>query len=441
MSPDRTRAGAQETIPVGAMSVRFLVQAADSNGSVSVFECFVPADSRMPAPHSHDAFEETIYGLEGVTSWTVDGRAVEIGVGDAFCVPRGAVHGFQNTGAQDAKFLAVATPGVRVPTTSVRSTRSWRQVAAALPIPPSSARSCAGTASRRRRRPSIRLTGPHGPPRAIDENRIFNRRTGWVFSQCRRRARRGADTDGAERLDERRGSGKRSPRAYQRPPGYSSSSSTTNQTRRIRMDRRTPILAVVAGLAVLAPAASAAPGDVVNKAEANFPTLATAATVEKIEGKEGLDLRATGSDGRPVDIEALLDEDRAKQRDAFGALDAPLARHLDGLADDERVPVAIWLVEPERPLGERPEEGAGSEDVDKLAELQTEATRRPGRRGDDPVPGATPPVRRAGRRVDLEPARVGHGAGRLRPRAGEGRAGRHDLRRPRAWWARDEPVA
>jgi serine protease AprX len=138
------------------------------------------------------------------------------------------------------------------------------------------------------------------------------------------------------------------------------------------MHRRTPVLAVVAGLAVLAPAASAAPGDVVNRAEANFPSLATAATVEKIEGKEGLDLRATRSDGRPVDVEALLDDDRAKQRDAFGALDVRLVRHLDGLADDERVPVAIWLVEPERTLGERPEEGAGPEDVDKLAQLQTE---------------------------------------------------------------------
>ena len=49
-----------ETIQVGPLSVRFLVQAADSNGSVSVFECFVPADSKMPAQHSHDAFEETI---------------------------------------------------------------------------------------------------------------------------------------------------------------------------------------------------------------------------------------------------------------------------------------------------------------------------------------------------------------------------------------------
>jgi hypothetical protein len=138
------------------------------------------------------------------------------------------------------------------------------------------------------------------------------------------------------------------------------------------MHRRTPILAAVAGLAALAPAASAAPGDVVTKAEANFPALATTATVEKIEGKRGLALRATGSDGRPVDIESLVGEDRATQRDALGALDPRLARYLDGVADDVRVPVALWLVEPEQPLGERPDEGASPEDVDKLAQIQTE---------------------------------------------------------------------
>ena len=115
MSADSTQADSQETIQVGAMGIRFLVEAADSNGSVSVFECFVPADSRMPAPHSHDAFEETIYGLDGVTSWTVDGRAVELGVGDALCVRRGAVHGFQNGSAQYARFLAVAIPGLMSP--------------------------------------------------------------------------------------------------------------------------------------------------------------------------------------------------------------------------------------------------------------------------------------------------------------------------------------
>jgi quercetin dioxygenase-like cupin family protein len=110
MSPAST-----ETIQVGALGVRFLVEAADSNGSASVFECFVPADSKMPAPHSHDAFEETIYGLEGTTTWTVDGRTLDIHPGEAFCVPRSAVHGFENHGTEDARFLAISSPGLMTP--------------------------------------------------------------------------------------------------------------------------------------------------------------------------------------------------------------------------------------------------------------------------------------------------------------------------------------
>ena len=104
-----------ESIQVGALSVRFLVEAADSNGSVSVFECLVPADSRMPAPHSHDAFEETIYGLEGTTTWTVDGNTLDVPPGEAICIARGAIHGFDNNGTEAAKFLAISTPGVMTP--------------------------------------------------------------------------------------------------------------------------------------------------------------------------------------------------------------------------------------------------------------------------------------------------------------------------------------
>jgi quercetin dioxygenase-like cupin family protein len=103
---------ASTTIQVGELGVRFLVEAAASNGSVTVFECDVPADARMPAPHSHDAFEETIYGLEGDTTWAIDGETSQIAPGDAVCVPRGAIHGFANQGTADAKFLAIASPGV-----------------------------------------------------------------------------------------------------------------------------------------------------------------------------------------------------------------------------------------------------------------------------------------------------------------------------------------
>jgi quercetin dioxygenase-like cupin family protein len=101
-----------DTIPVGDLGVRFLVEAADSNGTAAVFECHVPANSRMPLPHSHDGFEETIYGLEGTTTWTIDKETVDVGPGEAVCVRRGQIHGFQNHGEPDATFLAIATPAV-----------------------------------------------------------------------------------------------------------------------------------------------------------------------------------------------------------------------------------------------------------------------------------------------------------------------------------------
>ena len=100
------------TIHVGAISIDFLVDADDSGGSVTVFECAVPADAKVPIPHSHDAFEETIYGLEGACTWTIDGEARELGAGESVCIRRGQVHGFENRSSADSKFLAIATPGV-----------------------------------------------------------------------------------------------------------------------------------------------------------------------------------------------------------------------------------------------------------------------------------------------------------------------------------------
>ena len=48
------------TIHVGPVQIDFLVEADDSGGSVTVFEAYIPADARVPVPHSHDGFEETI---------------------------------------------------------------------------------------------------------------------------------------------------------------------------------------------------------------------------------------------------------------------------------------------------------------------------------------------------------------------------------------------
>jgi|SRR5579862_915317 len=107
--------GTCEEIRVGEMTIRFLLEGEQSDGSVAMFEFDVPAGSRVAAPHSHDGFEETIYGLEGALAWTVEGEPNEVGRGEVLCIPRGAVHQFANTGDVDASALAIVTPGILGP--------------------------------------------------------------------------------------------------------------------------------------------------------------------------------------------------------------------------------------------------------------------------------------------------------------------------------------
>ena len=102
---------AEETIRLGPLSVRFLVTGRNSSGSIAAFEMMVPGRQRLMAPaHSHDKYEETIYGIDGVLTWTVNGTRFEVGPGQALCIPRGAVHRFDNHGNADVKALCVISP-------------------------------------------------------------------------------------------------------------------------------------------------------------------------------------------------------------------------------------------------------------------------------------------------------------------------------------------
>jgi quercetin dioxygenase-like cupin family protein len=117
---------ADEVIQLGPLGIRFLVAAEHSGGSASVFECTVPADEKLRAPaHSHDAYEETIYGLDGVLTWTVNGTPIDVAPGQAICIPRGAVHRFDNFRQEGAKVLIVASPALIGP-------EYFREVAAAM---------------------------------------------------------------------------------------------------------------------------------------------------------------------------------------------------------------------------------------------------------------------------------------------------------------------
>ena len=100
-----------ETIRIGPLAVRFLLTGDNSTGSIAAFELVVPGAQRLAAPaHSHDHYEETIYGIDGVLTWSVDGKQIDVGPGQALCIPRGAIHRFDNNGAQEVQALCVITP-------------------------------------------------------------------------------------------------------------------------------------------------------------------------------------------------------------------------------------------------------------------------------------------------------------------------------------------
>jgi quercetin dioxygenase-like cupin family protein len=102
----------KEIIRAGQIEIRFLLEGKDTNGQLAMFEFTVPAGAKVPASHSHTNFDETIYGLEGVMTFTVGGQPVDISPGDSYFVPRGVVHGFNNLKQTAAKALAVVTPAL-----------------------------------------------------------------------------------------------------------------------------------------------------------------------------------------------------------------------------------------------------------------------------------------------------------------------------------------
>ncbi len=108
----------EETIHMGktGVEIRFLLTREDTNSSMSVFEVRVAAGRKLTAPpHKNDAYEEVLYGIEGVLTWTVDGTPIEVGPGQALCIPRGAVHRFDNLGSVDAKQLCLISPPIMGP--------------------------------------------------------------------------------------------------------------------------------------------------------------------------------------------------------------------------------------------------------------------------------------------------------------------------------------
>ncbi|HEX4039344.1 MAG TPA: cupin domain-containing protein [Acidobacteriaceae bacterium] len=102
-----------EEIRLGGIFLRFMIDSPSTGRGLSLFEMTVQPAARVPIPHHHEGFDETVYGVSATLRMMLNGQKIDLGPGDSLYIPRGAVHGFENPHAEPARVLIVITPGDR----------------------------------------------------------------------------------------------------------------------------------------------------------------------------------------------------------------------------------------------------------------------------------------------------------------------------------------
>src|ERR1700712_5537530 len=99
-----------QLVKIGQLELNFLFDGTDPQNPFVLFEFLIPPGAKVPVPHYHKHVDEVLYGLEGITTSTVNGEVIYIAPGDRLFIPRGAVHHHDNKTDQPAKTLCVLTP-------------------------------------------------------------------------------------------------------------------------------------------------------------------------------------------------------------------------------------------------------------------------------------------------------------------------------------------
>jgi mannose-6-phosphate isomerase-like protein (cupin superfamily) len=99
-------------IRVGNITVTFIKSRHETNGALDLFEMTIPPNIDMLIPHLHRDYDESIIGMNGTTTWTVNGKPITVRRGEQLFIPRGAVHAYANRHKTSARIMCVLTPGL-----------------------------------------------------------------------------------------------------------------------------------------------------------------------------------------------------------------------------------------------------------------------------------------------------------------------------------------
>ena len=123
-----------ERISVGGLDLSFLETMESGDGSLTLFEMTVQPNARMPIAHHHRNWDETVYGLAGVSIWRVDGQDRLLQPGETIFIGRGVVHALRKRHPVTSDLSShTHARRARAPPISARWQRSLRP---ALLIPP-----------------------------------------------------------------------------------------------------------------------------------------------------------------------------------------------------------------------------------------------------------------------------------------------------------------
>jgi quercetin dioxygenase-like cupin family protein len=109
------RGSMYQPIQIGKLSITFLQSHHQTQGAADLFEVIIPPHAQLNIPHLHRNSDETVLGMNGITTWIVDQRRITLHPGQQLHIPRGTVHSCLNDQQSTARIICLLTPGLLGP--------------------------------------------------------------------------------------------------------------------------------------------------------------------------------------------------------------------------------------------------------------------------------------------------------------------------------------
>jgi mannose-6-phosphate isomerase-like protein (cupin superfamily) len=102
-------------IQIGKLSITFLQSRHQTHGAADLFEVIIPPHAHHNIPHLHRVSDETVLGMNGITTWIVGDRRTTLHPGQQLHIPHGTVHSCLNDQHTTARVICLLTPGLLGP--------------------------------------------------------------------------------------------------------------------------------------------------------------------------------------------------------------------------------------------------------------------------------------------------------------------------------------